>query len=289
MSIMKGLKAVYRPEGSHWVGDGFPVRTLFSYAGHPEDVSPFLLFDYAGPKAFGPSETPRGVDEHPHRGFETVTLVYQGGLQHRDSAGHSGKIGPGDVQWMTAASGVVHEEMHSDDFTSQGGVFEVVQLWVNLPARHKMDDPRYQEIKSADIPSVAVRGGEVRVVAGEFAGTVGPAKTVTPLEVWDVRFQGPGVFELPVPEGHNAMLAVLEGSVETGQETVSANEVAVFRPDGEGVSVRVVRPGKALLLAGEPILEPVAGYGPFVMNTQDEIQRAIADFRAGRLGRLLAG
>ncbi|MBS1714676.1 MAG: pirin family protein [Armatimonadetes bacterium] len=286
---MKRLKAIYRPEGSHWVGDGFPVRTLFSYAGHPEDVSPFLLFDHAGPKSFGPTDVPRGVDEHPHRGFETVTIVYQGELQHRDSAGHAGKIGPGDVQWMTAASGVVHEEMHSDEFARQGGVFEVVQLWVNLPARNKMDDPRYQEIRRDDVPTVRVRGGDVRVIAGDFAGTLGPAQTVTPIEVWDVRFEGPGILELPVPRGHNAVLAVLDGSVEIEHETVGAHEVGVFGPEGSGVAVKVLRPGKALLLAGEPIQEPVAGYGPFVMNTQDEIRQAVEDFRSGRLGKLLAG
>ncbi|MBS1721878.1 MAG: pirin family protein [Armatimonadetes bacterium] len=282
---MKQVKTIHRPQGSHWVGDGFPVRTLFSYGTHGQDVSPFLLFDHAGPKVFEPSDAPRGVEEHPHRGFETVTIVYSGGLQHRDSGGHAGKIGPGDVQWMTAASGVVHEEMHSPEFTQTGGEFHVVQLWVNLPAAEKMSVPRYQEILNADIPVANGLYGTVRVIAGTFEGTTGPAKTVTPVGLWDMRLE-PGRVEFSVPEGHNALAAVLDGSITTESGQATANEVVVWSPEGGTVSFDVTQPATVLFLSGEPIDEPIAGYGPFVMNTQAEIRQAIADYQSGKMGRL---
>lgn len=201
MTQRKVLSTHSAPKG-HWVGDGFPVRSILSPK-MGSDISPFLLFDHAGPQRFEPSDTPRGVDVHPHKGFETVTLVFDGELEHRDSAGNAGRIGPGDVQWMTAGSGVLHEEKHSAEFTRNGGEFHVVQLWVNLPAKDKPESPGYQTLLAKDIPEVVIGESTVRVVAGELAGTRGPARTHTPMNVWDVGLSGE--LSLSVPEGHNAM------------------------------------------------------------------------------------
>jgi hypothetical protein len=284
---MKAIQQVVRDVPGHWVGDGFPVRSLFSYR-TPAQVSPFLLLDYGGPAEFGPSPEPRGVEEHPHRGFETVTIVFQGELQHRDSGGHSGSIGPGDVQWMTAASGVVHEEKHSDAFTRRGGAFEVAQLWVNLPASEKMSKPRYQEIQASQIPTVALSGGagSARVIAGSLQGVAGPARTVTPVELWDLTLAAGGKLALPLPAGYTALLLVRSGRVVSGGEAATAAELMIFKPEGEGLELTIERDAQVLLLAGEPIDEPVVGSGPFVMNTTDEIRQAIADYQAGRMGRL---
>lgn len=210
---MRKVLSVHRTDRGHWVGDGFPVRTAFSHQGHGHQISPFLLLDHAGPAEFPPSDRPRGVEEHPHKGFETVTIVYSGDVEHRDSAGGGGVIGPGDVQWMTAASGLVHEEMHGREFTKRGGTLEMVQLWVNLPAKDKQVGPRYQSIAAARIPEVPLpgRAGLARVIAGELGGTAGPASTFTPINLWDVRLDAGHRAELPVPEGHNTLLYVLSG------------------------------------------------------------------------------
>jgi redox-sensitive bicupin YhaK (pirin superfamily) len=284
---MKKIQQVVRDVAGHWVGDGFPVRSMFSYH-TPAPVSPFLLLDYGGPAEFGPSEEPRGVEEHPHRGFETVTIVYQGELQHRDSGGHKGSIGPGDVQWMTAASGVVHEEKHSDAFTRRGGPFEVVQLWVNLPAAEKLSKPRYQEILAAQIPTVALPGGagQARLIAGGLQGVVGPARTVTPVSLWDLSLAGSQRVELPVPEGHSAILLVRSGQIEVGGQRATNAVLLIFDTVGEGIELSVVRDTTALLLSGQPIDEPVVGSGPFVMNTREQIRQALEDYQAGRMGRL---
>ncbi|HEY1144744.1 MAG TPA: pirin family protein, partial [Allosphingosinicella sp.] len=202
---MKKVLGVYSNPHQHWVGDGFPVRSLFSYNTLGSHVSPFLLLDYAGPAWFDPAERPRGVGQHPHRGFETVTIVYDGEVEHRDSTGQGGVIGPGDVQWMTAAGGILHEEFHSQGFTKTGGPFRMVQLWVNLPARDKMAAPGYQSILDADIPSVALPegAGRVRVIAGDFGGSKGPARTFTPVNVWDMRLNRDASVTLDLPEGHS--------------------------------------------------------------------------------------
>jgi redox-sensitive bicupin YhaK (pirin superfamily) len=272
----------------HWVGDGFPVRTYFSYNDGPA-ISPFLLLDYAGPAHFDPAEQPRGVGPHPHRGFETVTIVYQGEVEHRDSAGHGGKIGRGDVQWMTAASGIVHEEMHSMDFTRKGGTLEMVQLWVNLPAKDKMSAPRYQDLLDAKIPAVALAGdaGTLRVIAGNYQGAKGPAKTFTPIELWDVRLRAASSVELALPPGHTAMLLVQRGAVRLdGKKEAKATEMAFLARDGDAVKIEATTDARLLVLAGEPIQEPVVGYGPFVMNTKAQIGTAIADYESGKMGRL---
>ncbi len=288
---MKKLLSVEHAGRGHWVGNGFPVRTMFSHHSHGARISPFLLLDYAGPAEFPPSDQPRGVEEHPHKGFETVTIVYSGEVEHRDSSGGGGVIGPGDVQWMTAASGLVHEEMHGRDFTQRGGVLEMVQLWVNLPAKDKSAQPHYQGITASQIPEVPLpsAAGTVRVIAGAFGRQTGPAKTYTPLNVWDVRLTAGHRAELRVPEGHNTLLFLLSGQVElAGGEMLRDTGLAVFDRQGDSLTLAALQDAKLLLLSGEPIDEPVVAHGPFVMNTEAEIRQAFADFHAGRMGQLVA-
>ena len=289
MSEMKQVLRVVGAGSQHWVGDGFPVRNLFPSNGVGAEINPFLMLDYAGPKVFEPATEPRGVDEHPHRGFETVTIAYQGSVDHRDSAGNAGTIHPGDVQWMTAASGVVHEEKHGQAFTEAGGTFEMVQLWVNLPAAFKMSKPRYQGITSAEIPEVAAGTGVIaRVIAGELGGTQGPAKTFTPVTLIDVRMEAGGVGTLELPAGQNIGVVLLRGSVTVNGATVMSGEprMALMSPGGRTVDLAASEESLVLVLGGAAIEEPVASYGPFVMNTQAELRQAVEDFRAGRMGRL---
>jgi redox-sensitive bicupin YhaK (pirin superfamily) len=286
---MKKVISVQHAGRGHWVGDGFPVRTIFSHDSHGSSISPFLLLDYAGPAEFPPSDKPRGVEEHPHKGFETVTVVYSGEVEHRDSAGGGGLIGPGDVQWMTAASGLVHEEMHGRDFTKRGGVLEMVQLWVNLPAKDKKGRPHYQSITSGQIPSVALPGGAgvVRVVAGSCNGTAGPAQTFTPIDLWDIRLNAGHGADLTVPPEHTALLFVMSGHVELARgESVKDAGLAILDRQGSQVALKALKAAKLLLLGGEPINEPVVAHGPFVMNSQAEIQQAFQDYREGRMGQL---
>jgi len=288
---MKKITSVQSNPNRHWVGDGFPVRSLFSYHTHGVQTSPFLLLDHAGPMQFDPAAKPRGVGEHPHRGFETVTIVYAGEVEHRDSTGAGGKIGPGDVQWMTAASGILHEEFHSHEFTKTGGTLEMVQLWVNLPAKHKMAKPGYQTLLDADIPSVDLpdSAGRVRVIAGEFDGHKGPARTFTPIDVWDVRLNANRKAEWKVAEGRTLALIVLHGTVQVnGNQLAREGELVCFERDGSEISIEANNDATLLLLSGEPIDEPIAGYGPFVMNTEAEIHQAIADFNSGKFGRMAA-
>jgi hypothetical protein len=284
---MKKLIQTFAATEQHWVGDGFPVRSLFSYQGDTSAISPFLLFDYAGPHDFAPANAPRGVGRHPHRGFETVTIVYDGEVSHKDSTGGGGAIGAGDVQWMTAGGGIVHEEFHSPGFTRSGGPFRMVQLWVNLPAKDKLARPAYQAILDAEIPVVTLAegAGRARIIAGAFDGAKGPASTFTPINLWDVRLAAGATVRLPLPDGHNAMIAVLSGHVTLDGQGIGEAEIARLSVDGEGV--RLTADGEAMLLVmtGEPIDEPVVGYGPFVMNDIGEIRQAIADYNAGRFER----
>jgi redox-sensitive bicupin YhaK (pirin superfamily) len=271
----------------HWVGDGFPVRTMFSY--NEPGVDPFLLLDYAEPYKFPPGQGRPGVGEHPHKGFETVTIVFQGELEHRDSSGSHGKIGPGDVQWMTAASGVVHEEFHSERFAREGGMFEVAQLWVNLPAAAKKERPRYQEILADSIPTVHddMGGADVRVIAGEFRGVKGPARTVTPIFLWEVIFPDfDNGISLPVPSGYTAMLLMRHKSKFQVNGSDRAKGVCLVEFERDGDEINLTGGGSALLLAGEPIGEPVVGQGPFVMNTREEIRQAYAEYQSGKMGRI---
>lgn len=284
---MKRVLGVYSAPRAHWVGDGFPVRSLFSYQSHGKQLSPFLLLDYAGPARFDATERPRGVGQHPHRGFETVTIVYKGEVAHRDSTGEGGVIGPGDVQWMTAGAGILHEEYHGEGFSRSGGELEMVQLWVNLPARSKMTAPGYQAILDGQIPVVdlADGAGSARIIAGEFEGRRGPARTFTPLNVWDLRMNEGAAVELPVPAGWTAALVVLHGTVlVNGSAVVRAAQMAVLDRAGVDAFVEANTDAVLLLLSGEPIDEPIVGHGPFVMNDESEIAQAIADFNAGRFG-----
>lgn len=287
--MMKKINRILRTDRSHWVGDGFPVRSLFSYHGGAESLSPFLLLDYAGPWRFEPTEgSPRGVGEHPHKGFETVTIVYDGEVSHRDTSGGGGTISAGDVQWMTAGSGVLHEELHSPGFSKTGGPFRMVQLWVNLPAKHKLTPAKYQALTRDAIPSVNLDAGHARIIAGELAGTHGPASTFSPINLWDVRLRSDSETTLPLPAGHTSMLVVLAGHVTVDGQGLGEAEIAQLTRDGDGISITSDGASTLLVLTGEPIDEPVVGYGPFVMNSEAEIREAILEFNAGKFGRLSA-
>ncbi|MBH1853391.1 pirin family protein [Stenotrophomonas sp. GD03819] len=286
---MKRVTGTYSAPRPHWVGDGFPARSMFSYNTHGQHLSPFLLLDYAGPYSFAPSDTPRGVGQHPHRGFETVTIVYEGEVAHRDSTGAGGTIGPGDVQWMTAASGILHEEFHTPEFSRRGGTLDMVQLWVNLPAQDKMGAPGYQTLLDAQIPSVELPdgAGRVRVIAGRFDNHAGPARTHTPMDVWDIRLRQGHHAELPVADGRTLALVVLKGTVRFNSgQPVGEAQLVTFDRSGEDVFVDADSDATVLLLSGEPIDEPVVGYGPFVMNSQAEIAQAVNDFNSGRFGQI---
>ncbi|PJX20403.1 quercetin 2,3-dioxygenase [Advenella sp. S44] len=286
---MKKVLGVYSAPRPHWVGDGFPVKSMFSYQSHGKHLSPFLLLDHAGPADFAPAQQKRGVGQHPHRGFETVTIVYKGEVSHRDSTGQGGTIGPGDVQWMTAGAGILHEEFHSEAFTADGGSMEMVQLWVNLPAKDKMASPGYQAILDSDIPVVALPNdaGSVRVIAGEYAHKKGPARTFTPMHVWDMRLTQESMTELEVPEGWSTALVVLRGTVMiNGDALAREGQLVVLDKSDRHLALEANSDAVVLLLSGQPIDEPIVGYGPFVMNSQEQIAQAISDFNSGRFGQM---
>ena len=285
--MKKKIKRIIRDIPQHWVGDGFPVRSLFSYGGGNE-FDPFLLLDYAGPHEFGADQAKRGVGEHPHKGFETVTILYQGELEHRDSSGGHGTIGSGDVQWMTAASGIVHEEFHSRRFAKDGGMLEMVQLWVNLPATDKTSTPKYQDLRNDQFPRVMLsnNAGTVRVIAGEFMGQTGSASTFTAINVWDLQLAEQGKAEIEVPTGHTCLFIVQNGSVTINGQAARAVELIQFEREGSVVTLESESAARILVLTGEPIGEPVVGQGPFVMNTREEIRQAMSDYQAGKMGHL---
>ena len=288
---MKQILGIHSAPQQHWVGDGFPVRTLLSHHDQGQHVSPFIMLDHAGPYQFEPTTARRGVGAHPHKGFETVTIVYEGEVEHRDSTGAGGVIGPGDVQWMTAANGILHEEYHSPAFAEKGGNFEMVQLWVNLPAKDKAVSPGYQTILNAEIPVVDLpdAAGTVRVIAGEFATATGPARTFTPINIWDVRLLRDRSVDLNVPEGHTLSVIVLSGKVRiNGQEIVRETQAVLFGREGDNVTIEANGEAKLLVLSGEPINEPVVAQGPFVMNTAEEIRNAMVDFQRGKFGTMRA-
>ncbi|MEX0497520.1 pirin family protein [Raoultella terrigena] len=286
---MKQITGVYTAPSQHWVGNGFPVRSLFSYQTHGEQLSPFLLLDYAGPHSFPAGSGKRGVGEHPHRGFETVTVVYSGEVEHRDSTGKGGVIGPGDVQWMTAGAGILHEEFHSAEFTRTGGELKMIQLWVNLPAKDKMAAPGYQSITADLIPRVALpdNAGHVRVIAGDYADVSGPARTFSPLNVWDMQLTQGHDVSLHQPAGWSTALVVLEGEISVnGAENAREGQLVVLSQQGETLHLSATADAKVLLLAGEPLGEPIVGYGPFVMNSKTQIAEAVRDFNSGRFGQI---
>ncbi len=280
---------VYRPGSTHVVGDGFHVRNLLPSNDLDREFSPFVMLDYAGPTDYPPTDQPRGVGEHPHRGFETVTILYQGIIAHRDSAGNAGTIGPGDVQWMTAASGVVHEEMHEAEWARRGGTLQAIQLWVNLPKAYKMSPPRYQTLLKGEIPSLPLANGagSVRVIAGEWNGVRGPAKTFTPVGLYDLRLQASGETVLRIPEGQHVGVFVLSGRVRVGGAAdVGEAELGVLTSSGRHMPIAAAEDAVVLVMAGEPIREPVARYGPFIMNTRQELLQAVQDYQAGSMGHL---
>lgn len=311
-SIMspRSVKQILPAAPRHWVGDGFHVHPVFADRAFTKELSPFLMFDYAPPEEFPPlraGRSPRGVGRHPHRGFETVTVAFQGEVEHADSAGNRDVIRPGDVQWMTAGRGIVHQEFHSDAFSRRGGTFEMCQLWVNLPREHKMVAPGYQPIVDRDIPSVTVHdasakeeacdsgaAGAVRVIAGSFRGTKGPASTYSPVELWDVSIEDGATVDLPFPSEYNCIVFVRRGNVdvvagggddETTTTRVGPQDVALTERNGDAVRLRAGAPDTSvLIMGGLAIDEPIAARGPFVMNTWDEIVQANRDYQLGKFG-----
>lgn len=286
---MRQILGIYTAPRPHWVGDGFPVRTMLSHHDQGSHISPFIMLDYAGPATFQPTNERRGVGAHPHKGFETVSIVYEGEVAHRDSTGAGGVIGPGDVQWMTAGAGIVHDEFHSAAFAKKGGSFEMVQLWVNLPAKHKGAKPGYQSLLGKDIPTLTLpdAAGKLRVIAGALGDTKGPARTFTPINIWDVRLAAGKTAKLDVPEGHTLSVLVLTGTVEVqGQQIARAAEMVLLGREGGSVTIEANNDAKLLVLSGEPIKEPVAAQGPFVMNTAGEIKQAMLDYQSGKFGAL---
>jgi len=287
--VMKNLIHIHQSSEMHWVGNGFPVRSVFEYNGLGRELSPFLLLDYAAPYEFPPGNEKRGVGGHPHKGFETVTVAYQGELEHRDSSGGGGKIGPGDVQWMTAGNGIVHEEFHSRDFTRKGGTLQMVQLWVNLRAKDKIVKAGYQTLLKEQIPNVELpqNAGSVRVIAGSFREHKGAAKTFSPINLWDVNLRAGKSTELPLPNGHTTTFLVLSGEVTVnGEREAVEGDLAIFARNGDSITVKAKTDAKLLVMDGEPIDEPVVGQGPFVMNSRAEIERAFTEFRAGQMGEI---
>jgi quercetin 2,3-dioxygenase len=284
---LRTVEGVHKSTGFHWVGNGFHVSTYFPSQHLPaERVSPFVLMDYGPPKDFPPAARgKRGVGWHPHRGFETVTLAWEGAVAHRDNAGHAGIIGPGDVQWMTAAGGIFHEEYHEEEFTRAGGRMHMMQLWVNLPKKDKMAPPGYQPITTADIPTVPLPGGgQVRVIAGDYEGAKGPARTFTPITMLDAQLPPGGRLSVAIPASYNALAVVAKGRVRVGSSTASTGELVLFANDGPRIELVAEEEAHVILLSGQPLDEPVVQYGPFVMNTLQEIERAIVDVNSGKFG-----
>jgi quercetin 2,3-dioxygenase len=285
---MKKVIGIQGNDQGHWVGDGFPVRTLFFYQNLGKQMSPFLMLDYAGPAEFPSTADRKGVGSHPHRGFETVTIVYEGEVAHKDSTGQGGVIGPGDVQWMTAGSGILHEEFHSERFAKNGGTLNMVQLWVNLPAKEKMTAPAYQAILDQQIPAyeLSAGAGVARIIAGQLEGHAGPARTFTPMNVIDLKLKK-GRTTLPAPDGWNTSLVVLTGAIQAGDGIVAKDaQMLMFSTEDRDIEINVLEDSVALLLSGEPINEPIVGYGPFVMNTKEEIAQAVNDFNSGAFGKI---
>ncbi|MBE9600388.1 pirin family protein [Pedobacter sp. MC2016-24] len=287
-TTIKRVSAVLNPPAPHMVGDGFRVHNFFP-SGYRLEMSPFFLLDYNAKINFSARNEPRGVGVHPHRGFETVTIAYHGAVAHHDSAGNSGVIYPGDVQWMSAASGILHKEYHEAEFSKKGGNFQMVQLWVNLPAKDKMSSPKYQGIKQADMAkfNLPEHGGSVEVIAGAYQGTKGSVSTYSPINVFNARLNKGGKASFSFPAAYNTGFVVIEGSVTVnGTETAATNQFVHFKNEGELFEIEAAADSIVLILSGEPINEPIAQYGPFLMNTNEEIQQAIKDYNEGRFGYL---
>ncbi len=287
--FVKRVERIVAPPPRHWVGDGFDVHGFFPHGPLTGSrMSPFFLLDYNALTNFPPREQPFGVGPHPHRGFETVTIAYKGKVAHHDSRGGGGVIGEGDVQWMTAGSGLLHKEYHEQEYNRQGGPFQMVQLWVNLPAKDKMTEPKYQAITNAEMGRVKLPGGgEVEIIAGEFAGVKGPATTFSPVHLYNLKLKTGETVELDYPAGYTTAILAVEGSAMlNGVETLPTDHLALFARDGEHITVTAVDDSVLLVMSGEPLNEPIAQYGPFLMNTQEEIVQAIHDYQSGKFGHL---
>lgn len=289
MSNKKTIEAIIAPPAPHMVGDGFRVHGFFPGGRiDKKRMSPFFMMDYGSKIEFSPSDEPRGVGVHPHAGFETVTIAYHGKIAHHDSAGNSGIIGEGDVQWMTAGAGLLHKEYHEKEFSKTGGLFQMVQLWVNLPAKYKKTKPKYQEVTHAMMGNYVLENnkGVVEVIAGEYKGTKGPASTFTPVHVYNAKLKKSATLELSFLSFYNTGILVVEGSVTINGEAVATDHFVLFKNDGELISIEANEDVTLLVLSGEPIDEPIAQYGPFLMNTPEELQQAIRDVSAGKFGVL---
>ncbi|MFD1629314.1 pirin family protein [Pseudopedobacter beijingensis] len=286
----KKIEAVVAPRDPHMVGDGFRVHNFIpsTYPLTRDRMSPFIMLDYNSKFYFPPTTEPRGVDVHPHRGFETVTIAYKGSVAHHDSAGNSGIIKEGDVQWMTAASGILHKEYHEKEFSAKGGFFQMVQLWVNLPAKDKMSAPKYQEITHENIRKVELEQGNIEVIAGNYKDVNGAASTFTPVNLLNVNLKKDGKADFNFPAKHNTALLVIEGTIiVNNSRKVAADHFVLFENEGEDFQIEAVEDAKVLILSGEPINEPVVSHGPFVMNTKEEINQAFEDFYTGKFGTLV--
>lgn len=284
----KQIERIIKPGTPHFVGDGFRVHSFIPSAITMERMDPFLVFDYNSKYNFPASEIPKGVGVHPHRGFETVTLAYKGRVEHGDSSGGGGVIAEGDVQWMTAASGILHKEFHETEWSKIGGEFQMVQLWVNLPAEYKMSTPKYQALENKDIPTVQVENnkGFIEVVAGEYKGTKGLASTFTPVNLLNAKLQTGGKADFEFPETYNTAMLIIEGNVKINAVDVATDHFVLFENNGETIEVEAMENAVILVLSGQPINEPIAAYGPFVMNSEDEIKQAFRDFQTGKFGHL---
>ncbi len=291
MGTLKSVQQVLPPPAPHMVGDGFRVHNFFpsGYNMPQNRMSPFYMMDYNAKFKFPPSETPRGVDVHPHRGFETVTIAYEGGVEHYDSAGNHGIIGKGDIQWMTAGSGVLHKEFHEKEFSKKGGYFQMVQLWVNLPAKYKMTAPKYQGLENKDLGKVHLpeNSGMVEVIAGNYKGTNGSASTFTPLELYNTHLNKGGKVSFDFPANFNTGILVVEGAVKiNNQHEAPINNFVLFENNGTEINVEATENSILLVLSGEPINEPIFAHGPFLMNSAEEIRQAMHDFGSGKFGHL---
>lgn len=284
----KQIERIIKPGMPHFVGDGFRVHSFIPSAIPMQRMDPFIVFDYNSKYNFPASEIPKGVGVHPHRGFETVTLAYKGRVEHADSSGGGGIIGEGDVQWMTAASGVLHKEFHESEWSKNGGEFQMVQLWVNLPAAHKMSTPKYQALENKNIPRLDIDAGlgYIEVVAGEYQGIKGAASTFSPVNLFNAKLKATAKVDFEFPENYNTGLLVLEGSVKVNGQDVATDHFVLFENKGEKIELEATEDALVLVLSGEPINEPIAAYGPFVMNTEDEIKQAFRDFQTGKFGYL---
>ena len=286
----KSILQIYQGTSPHMVGDGFRVANYIpginNYTGN--ELSPFIMLDYNAPHYFSPSNKKRGVGEHPHRGFETVSIAYEGEIEHRDSAGGGGIIYAGDIQWMTAAGGLMHDEFQTENFTKNGGTQHFIQLWINLPSKHKMDKPHYQAISKKDIATYTIdENNYIRVMAGKFKDILGSAKTYTPINMFDIRLTQGQEISFDSPINHNSMLLVTKGAAQINNDTkINHMDFVVFKKDGETITIKAIEDVMLFYISGEPINEPLARYGPFVMNTREEIIQAIDDVNSGKFGSI---